>query len=90
MQSMEEKPTVSVMVQAFEEMAQGCGNALEELTRDQITQLRTVYFDEVARHVKHQPGNLLIDKNPLNTVNVHLIWRVFPQAKFILAIRHVV
>lgn len=88
MQSMEEKPTVSAMVQAFEEMAQGRGNALEELTSDQVSLLRKVYFDEAARHLQHQPGKLLVDKNPLNTVNAHLIWRVFPQAKFILAIRH--
>lgn len=87
-QSLEEKPTVSVMVEAFEEMAQGRQNALAELTSEQITQLRTIYFDEVARHIKLQPGSLLIDKTPLNTVNVHLIWRIFPQAKFILAIRH--
>lgn len=87
-QSMEEKPTVSVMVQAFEEMAQGRKNALAELTREQITQLRTIYFEEVARHIKLQPGSLLIDKNPLNTVNAHIIWRIFPQAKFILALRH--
>lgn len=88
MQSMEEKPTVSAMVQAFEELAQGRRNALEELTADQVSQLRKVYFDEVARHLQHEPGKLLVDKNPLNTVNAHLIWRVFPQAKFILAIRH--
>lgn len=87
-QSMEEKPTVSIMVQAFEEMAQGRINALAELTDDQVAQLRSIYFQEVARYLKRQPGALLIDKNPLNTVNAHLIWRVFPRAKFILAIRH--
>lgn len=88
LQTMEEKPTVSVMVEAFEEMAQGRNNALAELTSEQITQLRAIYFDEVARHVKLESGSLLIDKNPLNTVNVHLIWRIFPKAKFILALRH--
>lgn len=88
LQSLEEKPTVSVMVQAFEGMAQGRENALAELTQAQISQLRTIYFDEVARHIQLQPGCLLVDKSPLNTINVHLIWRIFPQAKFILALRH--
>ena len=88
LQSLEEKPTVSVMVQAFEEMAQGHKNALAELTEAQISQLRTIYFDEVARHIQLKPGCLLVDKSPLNTINVHLIWRIFPQAKFILALRH--
>lgn len=87
-QSMEEKPTVSVMAEAFEEMGKGHANALAALTDDQVGQLRSIYFAEMARHIKPHPGSLLIDKNPLNTVNVHLIWRVFPQAKFILALRH--
>lgn len=88
LQTLEEKGTVSAMVQAFEEMAQGRENALAELSADQIAQLRKVYFDEVAHHIERQPDCLLVDKMPLNTVNVHLIWRVFPEAKFILAIRH--
>jgi tetratricopeptide (TPR) repeat protein len=88
LQSLEEKPTVSVMVQAFEEMAQGRNNALAELTQEQVFQLRTIYFDEVARHLQLQPGRQLVDKSPLNTINVHLLWRIFPQAKFILALRH--
>lgn len=88
LQAIEEKGTVSAMVQAFEEMAHRRENALAELADERVAYLRSVYFDEVARHIRLQPGNLLIDKMPLNTVNVHLIWRIFPQAKFILAIRH--
>lgn len=88
LQTLEEKGTVSAMAQVFEEMAQGRKNALAELSQDQIKQLRKVYFDEVTRHIERQPDCLLVDKMPLNTVNVHLIWRVFPNAKFILAIRH--
>lgn len=88
LQALEEKGTVSAMARAFEDMAPGRENALAELNDEQLAKLRKVYFDEVAQHIQLQPGNLLIDKMPLNTVNVHLIWRVFPQAKFILAIRH--
>lgn len=88
LQSLEEKPTVSVMVEAFEEMARGRKNALSELTQEQVSQLRTIYFDEVERHIQVQPGCLLVDKSPLNTINVHVIWRIFPRAKFILALRH--
>jgi tetratricopeptide (TPR) repeat protein len=88
LQSLEEKPTVSIMVQAFEAMAKGRKNALAELTREQVFQLRAIYFEEVARYIQLQPGCLLVDKSPLNTIHVHLIWRIFPQAKFILALRH--
>ncbi len=88
LQTLEEKGTVSAMVKAFEGMAQDRPNALAELTLDQLSRLRKVYFDEVARHIQLHPGQLLLDKMPLNTVYAPLIWRVFPQAKFILAIRH--
>lgn len=88
LQALEEKGTVAAMVRAFEDMAQGRANALAELTEQKVARLRTAYYEEVARHIQIKPGNLLIDKLPLNTVNVHLIWRVFPKAKFILAVRH--
>lgn len=88
LQSLEEKGTVLAMVKAFEEMAQGRKDALAELTDAQVAELRKVYFAEVARYIKLQPGNLLVDKGPLHTTDVHIIWRMFPQAKFILAIRH--
>lgn len=88
LQTLEEKGTVAAMVKAFEGMAQDRPNALAELTQAQLSQLRKVYFDEVARHIQLQPDHLLVDKMPLNTVYAHLIWRVFPRAKFILAIRH--
>lgn len=88
LQALSEKPTVSLMVQAFLENAGDNPDALADLTMDQIDQLRRVYFGAVASHVDLKPDSLLVDKMPLNTVNAHLIWRVFPEAKFILAIRH--
>jgi len=88
LQTMEEKGTVSAMERAFAEIAQDRENALAELSQEEVLQLRKIYFEEVARHLVLRPGSLLVDKMPLNTVNVHLIWRVFPRAKFILAIRH--
>lgn len=88
LQTLEEKGTVAAMVHAFEVLGQGRENALVELSPSEIDQLRQVYFSEVDRHIARQPDCLLVDKMPLNTVNVHLIWRVFPNAKFILAVRH--
>lgn len=88
LQTLDEKAMGTVMVKAFEEMAQGRANAIEALTEAQIARLRKVYFDEAARHVQLQPGSLLVDKMPLNTINVALIWRVFPRAKIIFMVRH--
>lgn len=88
LQAMEEKGAVGAMVNAFLESAGDNPNALAELNEQQIQQLRQRYFDEVKKHLTLRPEAILVDKMPLNTVGVPVIWRIFPKAKFILAIRH--
>jgi tetratricopeptide (TPR) repeat protein len=88
LQTMEERGAVSHMVNRFHVLAGDRKDALVTLTPEEVNQLRQAYFDEVERNVKLRPDTQLIDKMPLNTVDVPAIWRVFPKAKFILAIRH--
>lgn len=85
---MEEKGAVAAMVNAFLADANDGEEALAELSEEGISRLRQIYFDEVKRHIAISPGTLVLDKMPLNTVGVPVIWRVFPNARFILAIRH--
>ena len=88
LQTLGEKGTVAAMVKEFEMIVQGRSEPLQNLTSDEIARLREVYFREVSRHIERKAGTLLVDKMPLDTINVHVIWRVFPKAKFLLAIRH--
>lgn len=88
LQAMEEKGAVAAMVNTFLESAGDNPDALAELNDGQIQQLRQCYFDEAKKHLTLRPDAILVDKMPLNTVNIPVIWRVFPKAKFILAIRH--
>lgn len=88
LQTMEEKPAAAAMEQAFLAMTKGRTGALTELNNNQIETLRQTYFAEAGRHLKRHPGTQLVDKLPLNIIRVPLLWRVFPQARFILAIRH--
>lgn len=88
LQTLDEKSMGAAMVKDFEQMTRGEVNAVEALTEAQVAQLRQVYFDEVARYIKLQPGSVLVDKMPLNTINVALIWRVFPAAKIVFTARH--
>ena len=46
------------------------------------------YHEELARHTNWSDESLLIDKLPLNLLQAPLINRIFPEAKFILAVRH--
>jgi tetratricopeptide (TPR) repeat protein len=88
LQTMEEKPTVAAMANQFHTLAGGRENALATLAETDIEQLRQVYFEQADQFVSRSPDTLLVDKMPLNTVSIPVIMRVFPQAKFILAIRH--
>lgn len=88
LQTMEEKGAVAAMVNRFLELAGDRHDALAMLGAEEIGQLRALYFEEVARHVDRRPGATLVDKMPLNTVGVPVIWKVFPDAKFIVAVRH--
>ena len=87
-QSMDEKPAVSFMRDRFLELAASEGADLENLSPAQAAELRDIYFAKVDEFAGRRPGALFIDKLPLNIVWAHLIWRVFPQARFILALRH--
>lgn len=87
-QAMEEKGAVAVMVNAVLSAASERDDALAELDVEDIDRLRELYFDEVKRHLDLRTGSLLLDKMPLNIVNTPIIWRVFPNAKYILAVRH--
>jgi tetratricopeptide (TPR) repeat protein len=88
LQALEEKPAVEVMEHVFLGWAQDRENALADLGPEQILHLQRMYFAEVARHIQRLPGAALVDKFPLNIVQIPLIWRVFPHARFILALRH--
>ena len=93
LQALSEPPTVAAMGQAHERIVTRRSEAATAFTDAEIRELRDAYFSEAGRHLrrrhlKHEPGRMLIDKMPLNLVEAHFIWRVFPRAKFILAIRH--
>jgi hypothetical protein len=63
--------------------------ALGTLDTGGVRQLRAAYLDELRRHVGDLPDDcLVIDKLPLNLINAGLIHRMFPEAKFIMALRH--
>ena len=62
--------------------------ALGELDQATCTELRQHYWKQVGTVVTLQPGQRLVDKNPLNLLHLPLICRLFPDAPIILALRH--
>ncbi len=88
LQSLEEKPQAFNMVMKFLELTKGELNPLADISQENIGNLRNVYFNTVKKHIELDNDLLFIDKFPLNIAYIPIIWRVFPEAKFILALRH--
>lgn len=88
LRSLDERPTVGALMTALENVIARRNDARNALTDAERDEVRGIYFKRAAEFVRLEPGQLLVDKFPLNLINVYHIWRVFPEAKFILAIRH--
>jgi tetratricopeptide (TPR) repeat protein len=80
---MEEQPPLNLVDLALGGMA-----TLPALGEADIIAARARYFKEVAKLADVPPGKLLIDKSPLFLSKAPLIRRLFPEARFILALRH--
>ena len=61
----------------------------EDLTDEQVTELRSAYMTRLNQHLPDQvaDGDVVIDKLPLNIVEAGLISKVFPDARFVLVLR---
>jgi hypothetical protein len=61
---------------------------LDALTPDQLRALRRTYYQSVERdHPEASPRRVLVDKNPMEILDVGLIARVFPRARIIVMVR---
>jgi tetratricopeptide (TPR) repeat protein len=61
---------------------------LGRLSGTQLAQIRAGYWQRVSRKVRLDPGQRLVDKNPLNILRLPVIRRVFPHARILFTIRH--
>ena len=87
-QVVEEKPMVEVLKRDIAARADGYPQALAGLTEADIVELRRSYWAHADEFVTRDPGVIFVDKFPLNIEKAVLIHLVFPDAKFILALRH--
>lgn len=88
--SLEELPMISAVAHLLQEMPGGEPAGLADLRDDGLARLRGAYFSRLDEHLPAVARNapVVVDKLPLNLVDAGLIQRVFPDARFILALRH--
>jgi tetratricopeptide (TPR) repeat protein len=84
--TMEEKPFVVDMerldLMGLDEIR------LSNLDNTRAEELRRQYFEMANQYVPERGDATLVDKLPLRIADAPVIWRMFPEAKFILALRH--
>jgi tetratricopeptide (TPR) repeat protein len=88
LRSMDEQPFVQYALDDMVATGVYYPEQLAKLTPEQLRTIRARYFDRASAKVQLQPGQRLVDKNPLNLLRLPAIQRLFPNAPIILAVRH--
>ena len=88
LQSMDERPFFNVLGDHLAEAGLSVPRELHRMQQSDCDQLRDGYWDLVRGKITRRAGTQLVDKNPLNMLWLPLIHRLFPEARFILALRH--
>jgi len=90
LKTVEERPLVNELLARAQSLPgpPDLARKLAALDGTQIEHLRGAYLEAASHHVTLKQGEVLVDKFPLNIIRVPLIWRIFPEARFILALRH--
>ncbi|HET6906814.1 MAG TPA: sulfotransferase [Rhodanobacteraceae bacterium] len=86
--SMDERGYVYQLIERMERAGQRYPADLADLTQDEATQLRAIYWRLVGRTLPDLGQRRLVDKNPLNMLCLPMILRLFPAARIILCLRH--
>lgn len=88
LQTMDEQRFLLDAQQALQAQGLDYPGGLGEATPAQLQAARQVYWEQVATKVRLQPGQRLLDKNPLNMLRLPVIHRLWPHAPVLLAVRH--
>ena len=80
---LEEEPFLVEM-----ETSLGGPEAFAALDQTALERGRDLYFEQVAKKIDLAADTILVDKHPLHLNKVPVIKRAFPDARFVLALRH--
>jgi tetratricopeptide (TPR) repeat protein len=80
---MEERPVLDGVSRAI-----GGFEAIANLGNQDVISARKLYFEGAMACGADTSRKVLVDKNPFHLMQVPLIHRLFPDARFILALRH--
>lgn len=88
LEALEEKPLLAALTEYISTHKGGFPAALKDLDKTELNQLRDSYMRGL-NNLQTKPGKVrMVDKLPMNIIKAPLIVKLFPEAKFILALRH--
>jgi Sulfotransferase family len=88
LQSMDERPFFNTLADQLGDVGLQVPQDLHKLNQRDCDELRKAYLSLACSKVPRRWDAQLVDKNPLNMLWLPMIHRLFPRAKFILALRH--
>jgi Flp pilus assembly protein TadD len=88
LQSMDENPFFNRLADTLRRHDSRILGSLDVLRQYDCDELRKQYLLMVSERIKRRWDARLVDKNPLNMLWLPFIHRLFPNAKYILALRH--
>ena len=84
----EEQPVLATLAAEINEKLGGYPEALTAINKAGFNDFRDEYLRALGQHAAGGAKAKLIDKLPLNITQVPMILKLFPDAKFFLALRH--
>jgi tetratricopeptide (TPR) repeat protein len=88
-ETLSETDSIDGAINSFSKLGKKYPDDLSKLTRQEVGELRQGYFDHNRTYFPDDTNiSILIDKMPLNLLHIPLIVTMFPEARFILSLRH--
>lgn len=87
-QVIEEQPTLRGVEKRLRTMPGSYPDSLAMLNDEQFRELLGAYYRSAGEYTKANDARVLVDKLPLNLARAVLIHRLFPNGRFIFAVRH--
>ena len=85
----EEEPILGNFISSLNKTINENFNNLKNIEENKIKEIRKIYFSNRDKFIKNKDNKkIYIDKMPLNIIHVGEIFRIFPDAKFIVSLRH--
>ena len=84
----EEKPILDKFIDTLKSEINNDFSKLEKMDEKFFNKMRKTYFEERNKYIKFDKNKIYIDKLPLNIIFIGEIYRFFPNAKFIIALRN--